>query len=523
MRENLIDSDPFSLVEALEQWASLTPEKVAIISPEGILTYIELNHEVNSLASTLLNSGALPGEIVASFLPKDLAFAVCFLASQKAGLIFTSINPNTKPEILTHQLNLFSGTYFAIPKELQQSQLCRIITNSNPNAVIFHSEIVKNRPSRLLQWPGLSGVESSNDPSFSFSVESPCYLNFSSGTTSFPKAAVATHANIYWNTRAAVSALGLRQSDVHLCTFPTYLHPHEILARPIYLGGTAVLVDFDLQRIWQLILKNEVTCVMSNPSIYRLLIDKGKHNREKPTSVRLAESGGSIQPTFLSESIPEYLGARFVPVWGSAETMGIALATTNSVYPLPDFILGRVCPTYQIEVVDPVTDLEVPHGELGEMRIKGPAVSSGYLGARESGRTPFRDGWYYTGDMVTRHPNGDLYLCGREHDMIKSRGFKVFPFEVEAILKQYPGVEDAVVLGIMDARRGETIVALIVPKVDQSVSLRNLLEYCKTKLEPFKLPTKFRFFPNFSLNPNEKLSRRQLASLFSGDELGRLD
>src|ERR1039458_6766128 len=113
-------------------------------------------------------------------------------------------------------------------------------------------------------------------------------------------AAVGTAANIFWNTLAAIEALGLTSDDIHLSTFPSFLHPHEQLARSIYLSGTTTLVEAKVKSIWDMLLKNAVTCLMSNPSLYRLLVDYGRSVGEWPTRLRIAESGGSIMPESLA-------------------------------------------------------------------------------------------------------------------------------------------------------------------------------------------------------------------------------
>jgi long-chain acyl-CoA synthetase len=252
---------------------------------------------------------------------------------------------------------------------------------------------------------------------------------------------------------------------------------------------------------------------MSNPTIYATLIDYSRSVGESPAYLRIAESGGSMMPLSLAEQVADRLRAAVVTVWGSAETMGIAIASNAKVPQTTDLLLGSMCPYYGAQVVD--TD----GGEAGELRIRGPAVAAGYSTPLLGEENPFRDGWYYTGDLVKFGPDLQLHLVGRRYDMIKCRGFKVYPAEVEAVLVQHPSVRDAAIVGVLDARIGETVAAAVVTMPGQTILVRELLQFCKNKLEPHKVPRAVHFVSEIPRDHNGKVLRSRLSTLVSASAL----
>src|SRR3984957_12637540 len=513
-RTTLNSLAPISMALALERAAATTPARIAVICETESYSYDDLNAEVNRLTNAWLNFGAVPGEVVCSFLPKGIEFAVCFLATQKAGLVFASLNANAPNQLLVSQLQTLPGRFFVLPSTLKEGQLVRTITAARPGARIITAETRKLNDREIIRWDGILIDGSISNPPFA-SIDSVCYLNFTSGTTGVPKAAVGTGANIFWNTVAAIEALGLASDDIHLSTFPSFLHPHEQLARSIYLSGATTLIEAKVKPVWDMLLRNGVTCLMSSPSFYRLLVDYGRSVGESPTRLRIAESGGSILPSSLAEQTNERLRARVIPVWGSTETMGIAIAASDGALPLSELMLGSVCPTYEAQVVDQSTFLPVADGQPGELRIRGPGVASGYFTPIANAVNPFRDGWYYTGDIVKIDKDRNLHLSGRRGDMIKSRGLKVFPAEVELVLRQHPSVRDVAVVGLVDNRAGEIVAAIVVLAGTETPSVRELLGLCKAKLDAHKGPRKVRYVSEIPRDDNGKIVRSRVSELLS--------
>ena len=145
------------------------------------------------------------------------------------------------------------------------------------------------------EWEEILAQDTWSTPEIQIEEDDIVYLNFTSGTTGMPKAAVATHANIYWNTRASIESLSLTSDDVHLCLFPVFGHPHELFARPIYLGGTIVLIDnISPKTIAEAISDCQVTCMMGVASIYATLIRFQESNPFDSSSLRVPESGACI-------------------------------------------------------------------------------------------------------------------------------------------------------------------------------------------------------------------------------------
>lgn len=187
-------------------------------------------------------------------------------------MVFASINPATNRDILTDQLRRLSPAYCVIPSEGKGSVLVRTIVTANPDARILVAED-ESWANGILRWDGSLAPGSQSNPGMPAELGRVCYLNFTSGTTGLPKAALGTAANIYWNTRAAITAFDLTEADIHLCTFPSFLHPHELIARGLYLAGTSILIESEVRQVWNMLGQSNVTCIMSNASMFQLLVE----------------------------------------------------------------------------------------------------------------------------------------------------------------------------------------------------------------------------------------------------------
>jgi len=335
------------------------------------------------------------------------------------------------------------------------------------------------------------------------------YLNLTSGITGIPKAAITTHANIYWNTLSAVESLKLSHDDVHLCMFPVFGHPHELFARPLFMGGTIVLIDnISPKAIVRAIWNHGVTCMMATASIYLSLVRYyGSHSLNLKT-LRIAESGGMHTSSTLVQNFRESFKVPIVPVWGSTETAGISLVSPVDGLYRPNST-GKPCAYYEIKIVGE-DGRELGPGEIGEMAIKGPAVCSRYYGNPEETAKHMRDGWFFTGDLAKKDSDNYFYFISRKSRMMKVAGLKVFPCEIEEVLNNHPDIAEAVVVKVPDRSRGEAPKAVIVLKDGAEIGKSEIREYCKERMSRYKVPRVIEFRNELPKNPGGKILYRKL-------------
>jgi long-chain acyl-CoA synthetase len=318
-------------------------------------------------------------------------------------------------------------------------------------------------------------------------VNDIAYLNYTSGSTGDSKGAVTTHANVYWNTIAAVDAFRLTPDDIHLCMFAPFAHPHEIFARPLYLGGTMVLVDKIYPKsLAEAISAHKVTCMMGLAPMYENLLEVLEHKTYDLSALRVPESGGMYTRSELISRFRRKLGVPIFPVWGSTETTGIALANRPGEY-MPPGSVGKPCNSYEVKIVDE-TGQELSPGEIGEMIFKGPAVVKSYYEAEAGEEISFKHSWYYSGDLGKKDAMDNFYFVERKSGMMKVAGLKVYPLEIELMLMSHAKIKEAVVIAVKNRLRGEIPKAIVVAKAGVKLSEKEVQRFCKERLAHYKLP-----------------------------------
>ncbi|MCH8873460.1 AMP-binding protein, partial [candidate division KSB1 bacterium] len=172
--------------------------------------------------------------------------------------------------------------------------------------------------------------------------------------------------------------------------------------------------------------------------------------------------------------------------------------------------IGIPLPNTDALVVDPETKKALPKGEVGELAVKGPQVMNGYWKMDKETKEVLRDGWLYTGDMSKMDEDGYFYIVDRKKDMIIAGGFNIFPREIEEVLYEHPKILEAAVIGLPDEYRGETVKAFVVCKEGASLSFEEVIEFCKSKLAPFKVPKLVEFRDSLPKSNIGKVLRRML-------------
>ncbi len=471
-----------TLVEMLDRNAREIPGKKAIIFHNREITYRELYETVNRLANALSEIGLKKGDRVGLMLPRIPELIISFLSIAKVHGIAVPINFELPVGGVRTILESISSQFLIV-----YSPFLELVKKSIPvdsKALII---VVGNEDRECLSWNEIVKKGNLSNPCLEINDDDIVYLNYTSGSTGNPKGAVTTHSNIYWNTVASVDALKLTSEDIHICMFAPFAHPHEIFARPLYLGGTIVLIDKIYPKsLAEAISNHKVTCMMGLAPMYENLLDTLEHKTYDLSSLRIPESGGMYTRTELIKRFEQKVGVPIIPVWGSTETTGIALANRPDERILPGSV-GKPCTSYEVRIVDEY-GVEIPPGEIGEMIFRGPAVVKGYYEKAENNQTCFKDGWYYSGDLGEKDDEGNFYFMERKTGMMKVAGLKVYPMEIELALVAHPDIKEAAVISAKDRLRGEVPKAIIVTKNGRSMTEKEVIDFCKERLPHYKLP-----------------------------------
>lgn len=497
--------EPKTLLMMLSERAKENPDKIAVIYQNQAISYDTLNHEVNALANYLIRMGLVPGDAVGLMMNKTPEFVISFLGVANACGMSLPIDFNQPLPRLQYLIDLALPRVIVVSNEYSHIvPLLRLPSN-------YLCTIAAGEPTSKTdpEWQRIIRESDIHPPGISPNLDDPAYLNLTSGTTGMPKCAVTTHANIFWNTTAAVHTLNLTPDDIHLCLFAVFAHPHEIVARPLYLGGTMVLLDkITPKGISKAIQEHHVTCMMAIPSIYQTLVRLHESTRFAIPSLRLPESGGMHTYPALLEEFENRFQRRIGPVWGSTEATGIALAMAVDG-PFKPGSVGKPCETYQARIVDD-HGIDVPVGDVGELIIRGPGVIDSYFHNSEETNRCMKDGWFCTGDLFRNDPDGFFFFVGRREGMMKVAGMKVYPIEIEEILLAHPGVSEAVVVKQQDELHGEVPRAIVVLKPDVTLDKGELRKYCEKRLAKCKVPRMIEFRPELPKTSGGKIRVKEL-------------
>lgn len=493
-----------TIVEMLEASAGRFPARAAVIHNDRRVTYDEFRRGALALGGGLRRLGVGRGERVGLLLDKSPEALLAFLGVAAAGGVVFPMDTNQAVPVLRAVLASTRPAALIVAAP-HLDLLSRLGVDLPPARIV----VIGPRPNPgCTAWDDLVGGPAIA-PAPDLRPDEVVYLNYTSGTTGAPKGALTTHANIYWNTRSACEALGLTSDDVHICMFPVFVHPHELFARPFLLGGTEVLVDGIAPRtIAHAISAHGVTTMMAVASIWASIHRFDRFACLNTTRMRLIESGGMHINADLYERIRADLRIPMVPVWGSTEAAGIALARPLDG-PFKCGAIGRPCPHYDVRLLDEDGN-EAGTGVDGELVVRGPGVCSGYLDNPEETARHMRDGAFWSGDLFRRDEDGYFFFSGRRSGMIKCGGLKVFPLEIEDALCRHPAVAECAVVRVVDRTHGEAPKAVIVLKDGARLSEAEVIRHCGAQLSRHKVPRVIQFVDALPRSPGGKVLYQKL-------------
>ncbi|WP_328529919.1 AMP-binding protein [Nocardioides sp. NBC_00368] len=498
------DPDVSTLSQLLAQRAQDSGDREFLRFGEWSWTYAEIDAWTSRLAHRLIEvDGIRPGDRVAIMLPNVVHWPVTWLAVLKAGAVAVPINCG-----------------------YQRADLAFVLTDSGARVVFTDAERAGLVAEVLADEPGLTGVrivEVPDDGSEPFPVTAPgvpvvgetlANLQYTSGTTGFPKACMLSHdywARLGWICAAAT---GLGAEDVLLTSQPfSYMDPQWNTALALTLGAPLVVLPrFSASTFMSDVRRHQATFFYVLGSMPTLLFKQPPTAEDRENDLRMVLCSGI--PVALHAQLEERWGAPWREVYGMTES-GIDLfspfADTAAV---GSGSLGLPVPSKQVRVEDPATPgEEVPPGEPGELVISGVPMMNGYWNRPDATADVLREGWLHTGDLVVRRPDGGIQLVGRIKDMVRRGGENIACAEVEAVLERDDRIVAAAVVAVPDELMGEEVKAFVqlregVP--DDRATAQDLLESAGAQLARFKVPRYVEFVADFPRTPSERVSKPAL-------------
>ncbi|MEM1666508.1 MAG: long-chain fatty acid--CoA ligase [Nitrososphaerota archaeon] len=518
-----IDYPEMPLHGLLERSASAYPEKIAVVSGENgyRLTYRELNELASRFANVLISMDAARGDRVALFLPNMPQFLIAYYGALKAGCVVTTISPLARENTLLFQLNDSEAESLVVYEPLLPTFLK--VASSTKVKRIFVTGGDTNKPPQLPEgnyhWFDVVLSKYSPEPpkvEINPKRDLAC-LQYTGGTTGTPKGAMLTHFNMVSNAIAFSVWTRCRPAKEVFLTVLPLSHIFGMttsMNAPIYTVGTIVLLQkFDVKKVLETIQSYGVTVFCGVPTMYALIVASPEVQSYNLRSIRCCISGGSPLPPEVQRKFIQLTGGVLVEGYGLTECS--PGTHTNPVDPSMKSVkigsIGLPWPDVDARIVDLETGSKtLPPGEIGELVIKGPQVMLGYWKRPEETREVLRDGWLYTGDVAKMDEDGYFYIVDRKKDLIKHKGYSVYPREVEDVIYEHPAVKLCAVVGKPDPVAGEVPKAFVVLKDGAQLTADELINFLKERLEPYKLVREVEFRKELPLTSAGKVHRRLL-------------
>jgi len=488
--------------------------KTAVIdsSCDRRISYAEYGELVRSLAQGFVAAGLKPGEVIAIYLPNCWEFCAAYHAATLAGGIPTLLNPSYREREVRYQLEN-SGAAFLIS---DGPNLHEINFGGLPNLRRIFSTRQDARgaePFANLLKSSAKLPEAEHD-----SKQTLAALPYSSGTTGLPKGVMLSHSNLVSNIFQIIAphGSGFVHDDVLLCFLPLYhIYGLNVLLNPaLALGATLLTVPrFNLPQIAQLIVSEGVTTMPTVPPALNALCQAAEAGQfPSKTTLRWVKSGAAPLAPELARRFTALTGILVCQGYGMTEASPVThLGYLDPALYKPESIGQPVAKT-DCRILD-ANENDAAIGEPGELVMRGPQFTKGYWKDPQASAAVLRDGWYWSGDIVTRDENDFYRVVDRRKEMIKYKGFPVAPAEVESVLLEHPAVRECGVVGRPDAAAGEIPVAFVALR-DGIFPCDKLKEeicgFVGERLTSYKQPREIRFVEAVPKTASGKILRREL-------------
>jgi long-chain acyl-CoA synthetase len=504
------------LQEILCKSALRCPEKTVIIFGKQEITYAQLEVLSNQFANALLDLGVKKGDCIAVFLPNIPQFLIVYFGALKAGAVVTAVTPLYREREVEYQLAdsgaksvvAIESVYPIIETVGRKTAVENVILTGAECFAPHKTFAGAHSFGQLIEGASAKRLNVQIDP-----AEDLALLQYTGGTTGTPKAAMLTHRNLVSNALSFAAWIKGKHQDIFLTVLPLF-HIYGMttsMTVPINLGATMVLLPkFEPATVAQAIERHRVTVFCGVPNMYQALLAKPELAKNDLTSIRVCISGAASLPPQVQKRFMEVTGGLLAEGYGLTEASPVTHCNPVDVSLVKMGSIGLPLPDTEARIVNPETGEPLESGRTGELAIRGPQVMKGYWRRPEETAAVVCDGWLLTGDIARIDSDGYFYIVDRKKDLIKTRGYSVYPHELEAILYEHPAVKVCAVVGKIDERAGEIPKAYVVLKEDKIASAEQLMAFVNEKVAAYKAIHEVEFRQELPTSSAGKVLRRQL-------------
>jgi amino acid adenylation domain-containing protein len=509
----------------LEINATRLPGKVALICDGQQLTYAEIDAMANRLAIAMIEYGVKRGDRVALYLPNSVAAVVGIFAILKAGGVFVIINPTTKRDKLAYILEncsavalLTDGRKAALVNsllpDLPSLKIC-VLTGSQTSKAFSDLEYAQNQAT-IIEFETIQGTYSViRPPVANIDLDLACLI-YTSGSTGDPKGVMSDHSNVVFAASSIIEYLENVEDDIVINVLPlSFDYGLYQLLMVFKFGGTLVLErSFAYPAvIFKQMVEKRVTGFPGVPTVFAMLLQMDLSPYDLTSLRYITNTAAALPPSHIKELRDKFPGVTLYSMYGLTETKRTLYLPPDQLDIRPGSV-GIAIPGTEVWIEDDAGNRLGPN-KIGELVVRGRHVMRGYWDSPQATTERYRPGPIpgervcYSGDLFRMDEEGFLYFVGRKDDIIKSRGEKVAPKEVENVLYALDGIVEAAVIGKPDTVLGEAIKALLVSD-DSRLTEAEVMAHCRANLEDFMVPKYIEFRDHLPKTTSGKIKKTGL-------------
>ncbi len=524
-------------------------EREALVSVHQNIrwTYRELSEKVDQLARSFIAAGFKKGDRVGVWSPNNAEWLLTQYATAKAGLILVTINPAYRVHELAYVLEQSGCSGIVIQNQFKSSdyvgmllELCPDLSQVEPgqltsdkfSALTTVVSMTSAPQSGIYDWQEFLSLSASvDDDSLAAcqrdqDMDDAINIQYTSGTTGFPKGATLSHHNILNNGHFVASIMNFTEQDRLVVPVPLYHCFGMVMGNLGCLTHGACAIypaeGFEPEAVLQAVESEKATALYGVPTMFIAELALSAFADFDLSSLRTGIMAGAPCPVETMKQVNDLMHMTEVEIaYGMTETSPVSFQTRVDA-PLEKRVstVGRVHPHVEVKIIDPETGDLCPTGVMGELCTRGYSVMLGYWENEEATRAAIDDrGWMHTGDTAVMDSEGYVNIVGRIKDMIVRGGENIYPREIEEFLMTHSAIEAAQVTGVPDEKFGEEIIAWVSLTADSSLTEEEIKDYCRDKIAHFKVPRYIRFTEDFPMTVTGKVQKYKMREV-SIQELG---
>jgi len=525
--------------ELLEEKARLYPDQEAFVYPELGLrkTYQEFDDMVNEAAKGFMALGIEKGEHIAIWSDNKPEWLISQFATGKMGAVLVTVNTSYQAKELEYLLKQSDATTLILAESFKQTSFIDVLREVCPeidthqkgklevnnlpflkNIIVLSDEEYEN----MYSWQEVidQGKPLSDDQlqqrHQELDYKDVTNMQYTSGTTGFPKGVMLSHYNIVNNGNQIADCMELSNED-RLCIPVPFFHCFGCVLgnmAAVSKGATMVILEqFDPEKVLRAIEQENCTGLHGVPTMFIAELNHPNFKENGYPHLRTGIMAGSTCPMEVMTKVINKMGAEEITIaYGQTESSPVITQTrTDDPIELRVSSVGKAHPNVEVKVIDPSTNEELPPGVPGELCTRGYLVMEGYYKNKEATYAAIdEEGWLHTGDIAKMDEQGYIEITGRMKDMVIRGGENIYPREIEEFLYQHEDILDVQLVGVPDEKYGEELMAWIIPKESSTITEDDVKAFCKGQISHHKIPRYIRFTDEYPMTASGKIQKFKL-------------